>query len=114
MASTNTTVIIIGGGVAGLTLSNMLEQAGIDFVLLEKHSQIAADAGAGILVLPPGARILDQLGCYDRLNSSVAPDDGCGPMNVFGPAGEEISVGVEFEQMLMTRSVGEHANFGAC
>ena len=35
----NTTVVIVGGGVAGLTLGNFLLRAGISCVVLEKHSR---------------------------------------------------------------------------
>lgn len=51
-------VIVVGGSVAGLTLAHGLERAGIDYVLLEKHKDIAAQVGAGISILPNGARIL--------------------------------------------------------
>ncbi|KAK2923070.1 FAD-binding domain [Fusarium oxysporum f. sp. vasinfectum] len=34
-------VIIVGGSVAGLSVANMLEQFGIDYVLLEAYTQIA-------------------------------------------------------------------------
>ncbi|KAF4334071.1 FAD NAD(P)-binding domain protein [Fusarium beomiforme] len=41
-------VIIAGGGVAGLTLANALEQANIDYVLLERRDTIAPQVGASI------------------------------------------------------------------
>lgn len=66
-------VIVVGGGVAGLTLAHCLEQHGIDFVLLEKRAEIAPDIGASIAVLPNGARILDQLGLFDRVRDLVQP-----------------------------------------
>ncbi|KAM0607061.1 hypothetical protein ACHAP1_003779, partial [Verticillium nonalfalfae] len=58
-------VIIVGGSVAGLSLANMLEALGIDFILLEAHKIIAPQLGASIGLLPNGLRILDQLGCYE-------------------------------------------------
>lgn len=66
-------VIIIGGSVAGLTLANILEQYGIDFIVLEKHETIAPQLGAGFAMLPNGARILDQLGCYEALTKNNEP-----------------------------------------
>lgn len=66
-------VIIIGGSIAGLTLANILEQYGIDFVVLEKHEIIAPQLGAGFAILPHGARILDQLGCYEALAKNNEP-----------------------------------------
>lgn len=66
-------VIIVGGSVAGLSLANMLEKYGIDFVVLEKHEEIAPQLGASIGLLPTGERILDQLGCYEAVESLSSP-----------------------------------------
>lgn len=62
----NFKVIISGGSMAGLALANVLERFGIDFVVLEAHSQIAPEVGASLSLLPNGFRILDQLGIYDE------------------------------------------------
>ncbi|PSN72628.1 FAD/NAD(P)-binding domain-containing protein [Corynespora cassiicola Philippines] len=70
------TVLIAGGSVAGLALANMLEQTGINYLVLEKYSKIAPDLGASIGIFPNGCRILDQLGCYDALIALVA-GKGC-------------------------------------
>lgn len=64
-------VIIAGGGIAGLTLANCLERAGISYTLLESRSSIAPQVGASIGILPNGARILDQLGIFDILRTYV-------------------------------------------
>ena len=66
-------VIISGGGIAGLSLANALQHAGIDYVLLEARSVIAPQVGASIGMLPNGSRILDQLGCYDEIFEQVEP-----------------------------------------
>lgn len=66
-------VIIVGGSVAGLSLANMLERSGIDYVVLEARREIAPQLGASIGMLPNGLRILEQLGCYDAL---AAPTTG--------------------------------------
>lgn len=63
----NFKAIIVGGGVAGLTLANMLEKFDIDYVLLEAHGDIAPAVGASIGMLPNGLRILDQIGCYEAV-----------------------------------------------
>jgi 2-polyprenyl-6-methoxyphenol hydroxylase-like FAD-dependent oxidoreductase len=60
-------VIIAGGSIAGLSLALMLEKNGIDFLVLEAYRDIAPQAGASIGLLPNGLRILDQLGCYERV-----------------------------------------------
>ncbi|KAL2165007.1 hypothetical protein VTH06DRAFT_303 [Thermothelomyces fergusii] len=65
-------VVIVGGGVAGLTLANALEQAGVDFVLLERRGEIAPNVGASIGVFPNGARILDQLGAWKAIDQLSA------------------------------------------
>ncbi|KAH6649045.1 FAD binding domain protein [Truncatella angustata] len=67
IASESFKAIIVGGGVAGLTLANMLEKFDIDYVLLEAHGDIAPAVGASIGMLPNGLRILDQIGCYERV-----------------------------------------------
>ena len=69
-------VIIVGGGIAGLTLANSLERAGIEHVLLERRGEIAPQVGASIGLLPSGCRILDQLGVYDEIKSHTAKPKG--------------------------------------
>ncbi|OLN94167.1 FAD-dependent urate hydroxylase 5 [Colletotrichum chlorophyti] len=62
-------VVIVGASIAGLSLANMLERVGIDYVLLEAYPEIAPQVGASIGLLPNGLRILDQLGCYERIRA---------------------------------------------
>ena len=57
--------IIVGGSVAGLTLAHMFERAKLDYVLLEARDTVSPSIGASIVIMPNGARILDQLGLYD-------------------------------------------------
>ncbi|KAH6995512.1 hypothetical protein BKA56DRAFT_538510 [Ilyonectria sp. MPI-CAGE-AT-0026] len=71
MDETQFTVVIVGGSVSGLSLANMLEKAGIRFVLLEANDDIAPQVGASIGLQPNGLRILDQLGCADEVLSLV-------------------------------------------
>lgn len=66
-------VIIVGGSIAGLTLANILERYGIDYVVLEKHALIAPQLGASIGLLPHGERILDQLGIFARVEKMSMP-----------------------------------------
>lgn len=68
-------VIISGGGVCGLTLANALERGRIEYTLLESCDEIAPRLGASIAVNANGFRILDQLGCYDRMKSQTSPFD---------------------------------------
>lgn len=69
--SRNFHVVIVGGGIAGLTLANALEKAGIDYVLLEARDTITPRVGASIGFFPNGARILDQLGCLEAIEKDT-------------------------------------------
>jgi FAD dependent monooxygenase len=66
-------VIIVGGGVGGLTLANCLQHANIDFILLEGHKELGIHVGAAVGVDPNGGRILDQLGVFASLESVILP-----------------------------------------
>jgi 2-polyprenyl-6-methoxyphenol hydroxylase-like FAD-dependent oxidoreductase len=66
-------VIIVGGSIAGLTLAHCLHHSNIDIVVLEARKEIAPQVGASIVVLPNGARILDQLGVFDDIFAMVEP-----------------------------------------
>ncbi|KAL1630653.1 hypothetical protein SLS54_000524 [Diplodia seriata] len=82
-------VIITGGSIAGLTLANMLERLGIDFVVLEAYRDIAPQVGASIGLLPNGLRVLDQLGLYPAMRGLIQK-----PMQVStsrGPDGQVLS-----------------------
>ncbi|KAH7074440.1 hypothetical protein BKA63DRAFT_513030 [Paraphoma chrysanthemicola] len=84
-------VLIAGGSVAGLTLANILEKLGVDFVVLEKYDKIAPNLGASIAILPNGFRILDQLGCYDAILDLVQDADSFGRMATHSDSGRTIS-----------------------
>lgn len=55
-------MIIIGGGVARLTLDKGLEQSDIDYTLLQAHVVIAHEVEASIGLFLNGLRIIDQFG----------------------------------------------------
>ncbi|KAB2099375.1 hypothetical protein AG0111_0g12272 [Alternaria gaisen] len=69
-------VLIAGGSVAGLALANMLENIGVEYLVLEKYNNIAPNLGASIGIFPNGFRILDQLGCFDAISKLVEGADG--------------------------------------
>ncbi|CZR66819.1 uncharacterized protein PAC_16720 [Phialocephala subalpina] len=69
-------VIIVGGGIAGLTLANSLERANVDYVLLEARAVIDPQVGASIGILPNGCRILDQLEINKKLEPFAVRPDG--------------------------------------
>lgn len=65
-------VIIAGGSVVGLFLANVLERAGIDFLVLEK-GDIAPRLGASISVLCQSARVFEQLGMWKTIQACTVP-----------------------------------------
>lgn len=67
----NFRVLIAGGGIAGLTLANMFERLGIDYLLLEANSDIAPVVGASIGLLANGLRILDQIDLYEDVRKLI-------------------------------------------
>lgn len=64
-------VVIVGGGITGLTLANCLDRAGVEYVLLEKHTDICANIGGAIAIQPNGFQILDQLGLYHDVHKKT-------------------------------------------
>ena len=65
----NFKVIVIGGGPVGLTLAHALHLASIDFVVLERRSDIIEDKGASIALWPHTFRVLHQFGLLDKVRS---------------------------------------------
>ncbi|KAJ5765405.1 hypothetical protein N7520_004964 [Penicillium odoratum] len=65
-------VIVVGGGVGGLTAAHTLLRANIDYVVLEK-GVIAPQKGASIGIYPQGSRVLDQIGCLQSVENECYP-----------------------------------------
>ncbi|KAI1098731.1 FAD/NAD(P)-binding domain-containing protein [Jackrogersella minutella] len=65
-------VIIAGGGVAGLALANMLERAGIDFIVLERR-EIVPQVGVSMCILSHTGKIFEQLGVWETICASTLP-----------------------------------------
>lgn len=59
-------VVIVGAGIAGLTLAHCLDKANIDYVLLDK-GVVAPTFGTTVTMQPHGLRILHQLGLLEPI-----------------------------------------------
>jgi 2-polyprenyl-6-methoxyphenol hydroxylase-like FAD-dependent oxidoreductase len=60
------TVLIVGGGIAGLTLARALHREALSVELIERSSEWRAEGG-GIAVQPNGMRVLRTLGLDDAV-----------------------------------------------
>ncbi|KAJ9285043.1 hypothetical protein DTO027B5_6333 [Paecilomyces variotii] len=65
-------VLIIGGGLGGLTLATICKKTGISVKVLERSKQVSP-AGAGISLAPNALRVLDQLGLYSDILEEGQP-----------------------------------------
>ncbi|KAL2849403.1 hypothetical protein BJX68DRAFT_267254 [Aspergillus pseudodeflectus] len=84
-------IIIVGAGIAGLTLAKALEEIPpsassppIEYIVLEGRPELAPQQGAGIALAPGGSRILDQLGVYAGLEDQMAPVSSSAVHDVHG------------------------------
>lgn len=67
-------ILIVGAGIAGLTLAALLKQRGLTPIIIEK-SESLSESGYMLGLYPIGANVLRQLNCYEAyLKSSVAGD----------------------------------------
>lgn len=93
-------VIIVGGGITGLTLANSLQHAGVEFLVLETRSEVAPQVGASIGLAPNGSRILDQLFCYEDMEKLAEPVQSAGYHNANG---EELCPRTDGFQLIQAR-----------
>lgn len=63
------TVSIIGAGIGGLTLGNVLEQQNINFKIYETASEIKP-VGAGIMMAINAMQVFEKLGLKDKIESA--------------------------------------------
>ena len=100
-------VLIIGGGIGGLTLALSLHQAGIACRVFEAAPQIKA-LGVGVNLLPHGMRELTELGLQDQLTRIAVETKELCFYNRFGqfifkePRGR--SAGYEWPQLSIHRA----------
>jgi salicylate hydroxylase len=69
MSDIDTEVLIIGGGIGGLTLAAILRKLDIPCKVLERTERIEP-VGAGISLAPNALKLLDQLGLYEEILES--------------------------------------------
>ncbi|KAK5635358.1 hypothetical protein RRF57_011070 [Xylaria bambusicola] len=60
-------VIVVGGGLVGITAAHILSKANIDFVILEQHDNLTPWIGSLIVLWPATYRMLKQLGILDEM-----------------------------------------------
>jgi 2-polyprenyl-6-methoxyphenol hydroxylase-like FAD-dependent oxidoreductase len=65
-------VTIVGGGIGGLSLANMFEHAGINYVILEKYSTIKA-LGSSLGLDASSLTVMEQLGLLDDFYKASKP-----------------------------------------
>lgn len=73
MSPPNFKVIVVGGGPVGLVAAHALTKANIDFLVLERRSEIVIDAGSNLVLSPVGLRTLAQLGIQDAIFAVSSP-----------------------------------------
>lgn len=78
-----TSVAIIGGGIAGLTLAMNLKSRGVDCDVYERASEIR-ELGVGITLLPHAVRELTGLGVLDELRAVAIENRESAFFNRFG------------------------------
>jgi len=59
-------IIIVGAGIAGLTIAIGLQKSGHDVLILEQAKEIM-EVGAGIQIAPNAARILGRFGLLEKV-----------------------------------------------
>lgn len=69
---TDLTVTIVGGGIGGLSLANMFEKAGINYVVLEKATHIRA-LGASLGLDATSLPVMEQLGLLQDFYEASNP-----------------------------------------
>jgi 5-methylphenazine-1-carboxylate 1-monooxygenase len=100
-------VIIVGGGIGGLTLALALHERGIACRVFEAIGEVA-QVGVGITLLPHATRVLSGLGVVDDLLARCVEADGSAFYNRFGqfvfsePSGR--AAGYEWPQLSIHRA----------
>lgn len=65
-------ILIVGAGVAGLTLAGLLHRQGHGLCLVDRQPE-GADLGYALSLWPQGSRVLHAVGSYDRFKTESEP-----------------------------------------
>lgn len=78
-------ILVIGAGIAGLTLAALLKQRGFKPVIIEKASRETFNtSGYMIGLMPLGGRVLNSLGLHDAYLENSLPISGYSLLNMKG------------------------------
>ena len=76
-------IIVIGGGIGGLTTALCLHKAGFDVVVFESVKEVKP-LGVGINTLPHSVRVLTHLGLQETMAKSAIETTDLAYFNKFG------------------------------
>ncbi len=76
-------IIIVGGGLAGLMMGIMLDQAGIEYHILEQASRLRP-LGTSISLHPVIMDLMDQLGLLEDMTKMSKPLRGITVLSAHG------------------------------
>ncbi|KAF9206088.1 hypothetical protein BGZ49_003016, partial [Haplosporangium sp. Z 27] len=76
--------IIVGGGIAGLSIALMMEFAGIEYEILERYTGDEPEVGAALILGPPVLRLLEQMGLLEQVENKSKPLSGTTVVDVEG------------------------------
>ena len=81
--SSNKPIVIIGAGIAGMSLAYNLQKLGIDFKLFESLPSISEN-GMGFLIMGNGMRMFDKMGIGNQIRSQNMPVNCYNSINAEG------------------------------
>lgn len=70
MTATDLKVLIVGGGIAGLTLATLLEKADIDFQVYERAA-VVRPLGSVVAIGPNVLALIEQIGLLDKFAAAA-------------------------------------------
>ncbi len=68
-------ILVVGGGIAGLTAAAALSQRGWSVDLIERRTELSDSGGAGLTLVANAVRALDSIGAAEPSISAGIPAD---------------------------------------